>query len=169
MTMSRTPCGVWIIASNVLFHLKPAKSGHDDSMVAVCIAWAATRPGAEEDDVGHVAECRHRRHEAAQRDTHRGQVEDGRDERAEERPAPDSAVDEEAVLELANARNSEASPLGSDADRGHRRFFGRAYSTSERPVRRRKTSSSELRRTSVVSGRRPRSCAALAAASPSTA
>ena len=28
--MSRTPCGVAIIASNVLFHLKPAKSGHDD-------------------------------------------------------------------------------------------------------------------------------------------
>ena len=44
--MSRTPCGVPIMASNVLFQRKPAISGHDDSWVPVCIAWAAISPGA---------------------------------------------------------------------------------------------------------------------------
>ena len=46
ITMSRTPCGVPTIASNVLFHLNPANNGQDDSCVAVCIAWDASRPGA---------------------------------------------------------------------------------------------------------------------------
>ena len=43
------------------------------------------------------------------------------------------------------------------------------YSISERPVSRRKTSSSVDRRTSTVSGSSPRSCAATATASPSSA
>ena len=50
--MSREPCGVAIIASNVFFHLKPASTGHDDSCVAVCIACAASSPGARKTRYG---------------------------------------------------------------------------------------------------------------------
>ena len=67
---------------------------------------------------------------------------------------------QEAVLE--DATDGRRAGWASD---GHRL----AYSISERPVRRRKTSSSEDRRTSTVSGFRPRWWTATAAASPSSA
>src|SRR5207245_6694284 len=87
---------------------------------------------------------------ATEPEPHRGQEQDRAHERAERRRAEGSSIDDGALLDDA-------------AEGGHR------YSMSDRPVSRRKTSSSVDRRTRTVSGSRPRSWAATATASPSSA
>ena len=93
--------------------------------------------------------------ERAQAQAHGGQVEDRAEEGGEDRRPPQALVRQGLAL---------------DHPEHHRRRHVSAplpYSTRVRPVRWRKTSSSELRRTRAVSGMMPRSWAATSAASPS--
>ena len=121
-------------------------------------------------EVGHAAERAGAGlvDEPAQADAHRQQEQGRLDEVAEGRPAPGPPVEQPHVLV------GRASPRAPSASGGPRSSASRGrvrdghQSTSVRPVRLRNTSSSELRRTSTVSGTSPRWWAAAAAASPSS-
>src|SRR5437667_7819310 len=108
--------------------------------------------GGEELEIGEPAERRPAGtiDVAAKPEAHRGQEEDRAQERAE-------------------CRRTEGPPVLDSPMFGYVAEGRHRYSIRERPVSRRKTSSSVERRTRTVSGLRPRSCAATATASPSSA
>ena len=125
---------------------------------ADCIAAAASSPGARNARYGTPPSApRSSDDVAAEPDAHRGQEQHRRQERAEDRARH--------VRRYSRSRCSRTRPtVDGMRQRGHR-----PQSISERPVRRRKTSSSVDRRTSTLSGRSPRSWTSTATASPSSA
>ena len=130
------------------------------SNAADCIAVRREQAGRKEREVGHAAErCRAAAgvHVRAQADAHRRRGTAPAAEKlpkSEPRQRPD--VEQPLVLEDARALASdERRRRPRRRWRSERRLGDGHHSISVRPVSRRKTSSSELRRTSTVSGRRP--------------
>ena len=187
---SRARSGVATIAWKILFHCSPPRIGKLASNEPVCISDDASRPGREELQVADATEDGVRRaiDVAAEPEAHRRQEQDGNAERAEERrperppvlvaldarstrrdrrprrrvrprrPAPPPAPPEPRAPEPPRERDRRLPPS-----------IARHYSISDRPVSRRNTSSSVDRRTRTVSGWSPRSRAAMATPSPSSA
>jgi len=126
-------------------------TGHEDSPVAMVMAVAASIPeqrsrgtGPERGAAGFV-------HERPQPHAERAEIEDRVDDARDRRATPDAPVLHQPVLE--------------DSKRQRQ---GAHSSTSVRPVRCRKTSSSVERRTNTLSGWRPSSWTCEAVASPSS-
>jgi len=153
-TMSRGVIGVAYIAWKVRCQVSPLMIGKVDSNEAACIAVAARSPGARN--------CRYVRPPSAWLPVLEPLT-------YVPNPMPMAVrnrigLRNELKIEARNVRRYSSARCSTT--RVMTAMAG--YSISERPVSRRKTSSRVDRRTSTVSGRRPRSCAAVATASPSS-
>ena len=124
--------GVAAIAWNVRTHLKPAMIGNIASPEAVCIAVAASSPGAMNpryDDAGQRPAGGRAVDDATEAEAHRGEEQDGLEERAEDARPAGPPVADEVELEDMQGRPEDAGLTGPA--RRHRRH--RAQSTRLRP------------------------------------
>ena len=163
-TMSRTPTGVASMAWYCRCHLIAPSTGQAASPTPTCIAVATSIPGAMNSTYGTPPSRLRVVHQRAQAVAEGDEVQQRREEPVNTVPR-NVRRNRQEVVQHPQRRMRRRDPA-REVRAGHGR--GRHQSTSDRPVRRRNTSSSVLRRTRDDSGAHLAVRTAAAAASPSS-